>query len=173
MSMTWQPSHLTREQMEERRLEGGRLLKGGKLPQAEVARQLGVSPAAVNQWAKRLEAGGVRRLHSGKSPGRPSKLTRSQQRELVRHLKRGALAAGFPTGRWTSRRVQCLIKRLFGVVYHLNYLNRLLGKLGWSPQQPLPRAVERDKELVKAWLERDWPRIKKSAAQRRGDRILR
>ena len=171
--MTWQPSYLTREQMEERRLEGGRLLKAGKLSQAEIARQLGVSPTAVNQWAKRLKAGGVRRLQSGKSPGRPSKLTRSQQHELVRHLKRGALAAGFPTGRWTLGRVQCLIKRLFGVVYHLNYLNRLLSKLGWSPQQPLPRAAEQDKELVKAWLEQDWPRIKKSAAQRRRDRILR
>lgn len=36
--MTWKPTYLTREQMEKRRLEGGRLLKAGKLSQAEIAR---------------------------------------------------------------------------------------------------------------------------------------
>jgi hypothetical protein len=37
--MIWTPSKLTREQMEERRLEGGRLLKEGKLSKAEIARR--------------------------------------------------------------------------------------------------------------------------------------
>lgn len=41
--MEWQPSTFTREQMEERRLEGGRLLRSGKLSQADIARRLGVS----------------------------------------------------------------------------------------------------------------------------------
>jgi transposase len=68
--------------------------------------------------------------------------------------------------------VQQLIKREFGIVYHLNYLSRLLRKLGLSPQVPLPRAVERDEELIRAWIEHDWPRIKKGAAQRRKNRVL-
>ena len=57
--MTWKPSYLTREQMEERRLAGGRLLKAGKLSQAEIARQLGVSRATVSDWAKTIEAKGM------------------------------------------------------------------------------------------------------------------
>jgi transposase len=65
-----------------------------------------------------------------------------------------------------------LIEREFGVTYHPNYLNRLLDKLGFSPQRPLPQAVEQDRELVQAWLERDFPRIKKIAAARRRNRIL-
>ena len=165
--MTWNPSILTREQIEERRLAGGRLLKAGRLSHAEIARQLGVSRMTVGDWAQRLKAGGLHQLRRHKASGRPPKLTHQEQRELKRHLKRGALAAGFPTDRWTLRRVRRLIRRVFGVTYHPNYLNRLLRRLGLSPQQPLPRAIERDDELIQAWLEHDWPRIKKGAAQRR------
>lgn len=162
--MTWKPSRLTREQMEERRLEGGRLLKAGKLPQAEIARRLGVSRMTVSDWAQQVRAGGLHRLRRRKPSGRPSKLTLQQQKALKRILRHGALAAGFDTDRWTLRRVQWVIKHEFGIAYHPNYLNRLLRRLGFSPQQPLPRAAERDDELVKAWLTRDWPRIKKGAA---------
>jgi len=65
-----------------------------------------------------------------------------------------------------------LIQQEFEVTYHPNYLNRLLSKLGFSPQKPLPQAVEQERELVKAWLERDWSRIKKVASARRRDRVL-
>jgi hypothetical protein len=47
-----------------------------------------------------------------------------------------------------------------------------LRKLGFSPQKPLPQAVEQEEELVKAWLQRDWTRIKKVAAARRRNRVL-
>ena len=43
----WRPTHLTSEQMEERRLEAARLLRHGRLSQAETARQLGVSRASA------------------------------------------------------------------------------------------------------------------------------
>jgi len=61
--MAWKPSYLTRKQMEERRLDGGRLLKAGKLSQAEIARQLGVSRATVSDWAKKVEKAGIRGLY--------------------------------------------------------------------------------------------------------------
>ena len=52
--MTWRPKKLTREQMAERRMEGVRLLEKGSQSQAEIARILGVSEAAVCVWAKKL-----------------------------------------------------------------------------------------------------------------------
>lgn len=128
---------------------------------------------AVTKWAKALEAGGLRRLRRHSATGRPAKLDREQQRQLKRLIKCGALAAGFESDRWTLARVRQLIKREFEVVYHRNYLNRLLRKLGLSPQVPLPRAAERDEKLVRAWLEHDWPRIKKGTASRRGNRVFR
>jgi len=170
--MAWEPVHLTREQMEERRRAGAKLLRTGGLSQAEIARQLGVSRATVSDWAKRLASGGLRALRRRKAPGRPARMTRDEQTALRRVLRRGALAAGFPTDRWTLRRIAQVIQREFGEHYHPNSLHRLLGRLGWSVQQPLPRANERDEALIRAWLAQDWPRIKKSAALRRGHRVL-
>ncbi len=170
--MTWKPSYLSREQMEERRLAGGRLLKEGKLSQAEIARDLGVSRATVSDWAKIMKAKGIRGLRKKKAPGSESKLSRLQKEKLKRMLDHGALACGFPTDRWTLERVRQLIQKEFKVSYHPNYLNRLLGSLGFSPQRPLPQAREQERELVEAWLEQDWSRIKKVAAARRRNRVL-
>jgi len=158
--------------MEERRKEGGRLLKAGKLSQAEIARRLGVSRATVSDWAKQVSAGGLRALRRRSAAGRPSRLTNQQKKRLVQILKQGARAAGFPTERWTMGRVQQMIRREFDVVYHAHYMNRLLERLDWSLQQPLPSAQEQDEELLRAWLKHDWPRIKKSAAARRNDRVF-
>ena len=165
--MKWFPKPLTREQMEERRYKGGRLLKAGKWSQTKIARQLGVSRMAVSYWSRQLHRGGLRALRCRTSTGRPARLTRAEKQSLLRQLKRGAIAAGFATNDWTMHRVRQLIAREFGVSYHVHYINRLLAALGWSLQQPLPRAAERDEELIQAWLDQDWPRIKKGAAMRR------
>lgn len=164
--MTWQPNTLTKEQKEARRLEGARLLKEGWLSKAEIARRLGVSRTSVHQWAKKIRSGGIRRLKKRKSTGRPAKLTRQQKRRLSRLLKKGAVTSGFETERWTLSRIANLIKREFDVDYNPNYLPRLLKPLGFSVQHPVDRAVEREDELVEAWLKRDWLRIKKSASVR-------
>ncbi len=124
--------------MEERRLEGGRLLKEGQLSQSEIALYLGVSRASVNDWANCLKTGGLKKLERRTAPGRPCKLTDYQRRELIRYLKRGACSAGFPSDRWTSTRVKILIKQLFDKEYHPNYINRFLRKLSWKPRKSLP-----------------------------------
>lgn len=72
----------TREKMEERRMEGGRLLRAGKLKKAEIARQLGVSRTVVGAWAKALEADGLQRLRRRISSGRKSKLSVEQKERL-------------------------------------------------------------------------------------------
>ena len=142
------------------------------MSKAEVSRYLGVSRATVGEWAKSIEVKGIRGLRKRKAVGSASKLSNPQKEKLKKKLDRGALASGFPTDRWTLERVQKLIKKEFGVIYHLNYLNRLLRKLGFSPQKPLPQAVEQEKELVEAWLQGDWPRIKKVTASGRKNRVL-
>jgi transposase len=99
--MTWKPTKLTREQMEERRLAGGHWLKVGKLSQAQIARQLSVSRTTVSAWAKTVKEEGRRGLHSRKAAGGVSKLSEEQTQKLKRLLRRGALACGFETDRWT------------------------------------------------------------------------
>ena len=157
--------------MAERRAEGVRLLRAGELTQVQIARHLGVSEAAVSQWKKTLETEGPAALQLRTASGRPPKLSVEDRRQLVEILEQGALAAGFPTEPWTQARVKLVIERQFGVKYHRNYISRLLHGLGWSVQKPEPRALERDEELIWAWLRQDWPRIKKGAAARRRDRL--
>jgi transposase len=169
--MTWQPKNLTREQQAERRAEGFRLLEAGKMKQVEIARHLGVTEAAVSKWKCQLAAEGSRALQPRKATGRPPKLDEAAKQTLVKKLEEGAVAAGFPTEQWTQARVKQVIEREFGVRYHQNYISRLLDDLGWSVQKPDARAMERDEDLIRAWLSRDWPRIKKSAAARRRDHL--
>lgn len=158
--------------MEERRQAGGRLLKAGKLSQAEIARQLGVSRASVSDWAKVVESDGIKGLKSKKAKGVEAKLNEEQKRGLKKILDQGALRHGFSTDRWTLERVRQVIQEKFKVSYHPKYLSRLLKQLGFSPQKPMPQAIEQEKELVQAWLEKDWTRIKKIAAARRRSRVL-
>ena len=103
--MSWQPKHLTREQMAERRQEAYRLPKEGWRP-ADVAREIGVSRAAVTQWKRRFAEEGEAACQVRKPPGRPAKLTPAQQQELISVLRQGAQASGFPTERWTQARVR-------------------------------------------------------------------
>jgi len=142
---------LTREQMEERRLEGGRLLTAGKLSQTTIARQLGVSRATVSDWKKTMELKGVLGLEKRKAAGSQSKLNLSQKKELQSLLDMGAESYGFPTDHWTLERVQTVIQQKFGITYHLNYLNRLLRNLGFSPPKPMSQAKE--------WYQEDWSRV--------------
>ncbi len=75
--MIWKPRQLTRSQLEERRLEAGRLWQAGHLSQAAIARQMGVSRTAVSRWAQelRLSQGDLSRLKRRRVPGRLPRLT--------------------------------------------------------------------------------------------------
>ncbi len=169
--MSWQPSTLTTEQKTERRLAAGDLFEQGELSQHAIALELGVSDAAISKWHAAWQGGGLAALAPHRATGRPPKLTLAQQKKLVRLLQRGALVAGFPTERWTQARVRALILRQFGIAYHSAFVGRLLHRLGWTVQLPESRARERDEAAIRAWLRQDWPRIKKSAAAWRRDRV--
>src|SRR5262245_21384683 len=154
MGCMWRPRRLTPEQLEERRLEAGRLLRAGRLSQAEIARQLGVSRTAVSRWAQQLQDGprGLAALKNRRKSGRPPRLTPARWRELLKILKQGAIQSGFETERWTLPRIREVIARRWAVHYHPAYLSVKLRELEWSPQVPAVRARERDEELIQAWL---------------------
>lgn len=156
--------HGTAEELEARRRRAIRLLQEGHR-QAEVARVVGTTRTSVGRWWKAYRRGGEAALRAKPPPGRPSKLTRAQKRGLVRRLLKGARAGGFATDLWTCPRIAELIRRLTGVVYHVDSLPRFLRALGFTCQKPEKRAWERDDEAVARWVAHEWPRIKK---KRRG-----
>ena len=79
-------------------------------------------------------------------------------------MVKGARAAGFATELWTCPRVAEWIEQHFGVSYHVDHVGRLLHSLGFSPQKPQRRAIERDEQAIEHWVEHTWARVKKKPA---------
>jgi transposase len=77
---------------------------------------------------------------------------------LERLLLKGAKAAGYQSNLWTCPRIAEVIAEYFEVVYHPDPIGRLLRSLGWSPQRPQRRALERDEERIRGWIREGWPR---------------
>jgi transposase len=150
-------------ELEVRRRMAARLLAEGQGIRA-VARTVGASPSSVKRWRDRLKARGAAGLKAKPHPGRRPRLTKRQQQQLVRLLRRGPLAAGYATDLWTCPRVADLIAQCFGVRYHPDHVWRLLQMRGWSCQKPERRARERDETAIQRWRQCDWPRLKKRPA---------
>ncbi len=131
-----------------------------------VARQIGCSPASVSRWQAAMQAGGPNALRAKPPPGRPPRLTARQRQQLLRLLRRGALAHGFATELWTLPRVAAVIARTFDVTYHPAHVWKILRGEGWSCQKPERRARERDEAAIQRWRETRWPHIKKRPPRR-------
>jgi transposase len=121
-------------------LESRRMLAAGLLRRrrgvSEVARLVGRSKAAVSQWKKKLQTGGLDALKSKPHPGPKPRLSEQQKLHLVRLLNRGARQAGYGDDLWTYPRVARLIARQFQVEYHPVHVRKILRSLGWTWQKP-------------------------------------
>ncbi|MBP5909831.1 winged helix-turn-helix domain-containing protein [Streptomyces sp. LBUM 1478] len=76
----------------------------------------------------------------------------------------GARSSGswFEADLWTLERVGLVVERVTGVSLSRASVWRLLtGRLGWSPQRPERRAVERDESEIARWIAHEWPRVKR------------
>lgn len=162
--MAWHPTTLSREQQEERRLEGARLLREGVMSAAQIARHLGVSQVSVCRWKQRLAESNSRpsALKSTKAKGAAPRLSTAQWKQIKKMILAGAQAAGFSTERWTLARVQEAIEQRYKVRYTLAWLSIRLRQLGLSVQRPQAKARKREDQLAEAWLRQDWEAIKKS-----------
>jgi transposase len=154
----------SQEELERRRERAVALLAEGLTP-VEVARRVGVDRRSVRRWKAAHRTGGRQALKAKPVPGRPPKLSHEDKDRLESMLLAGARAAGFASDLWTCRRVVELLSERLGVEYHPGHVSRLLHAMGWSPQKPQRRAVERQEELIQTWVKRDWPRIKKKPGE--------
>jgi transposase len=136
--------------------------------QAEVARQLDVSPQSASRWHARWQADGTPALRSRGPTGRRPKVADEQLDAIDQALRKGALAHGFPTDLWTLDRIAVVIHGLTGVGLSNPSVWRLLrGRLGWTAQRPERQAKERDEQAIQRWVAQEWPRLKKGPAQNR------
>jgi len=133
----------------------------------DVATMLGIGEQTVRDYRNLFLLKQLASLTYKRPPGRPSKLTKAQRRELADVLKAGPQAAGYTSGCWHTPMIQDLIQSRFGVAYHPHYLATLLHNLGFSYQKA--RFVSDHLKAAKRleWRRCKWPRILRQARQRK------
>jgi putative transposase len=114
------------------------------VPVPEIARRLRVSHNAVYVWRRRWLADGAAGLASKGPSGTGCRLSDAELAGLAEALEEGPAAHGYTEDqRWTLARVAELITRLFRQRYTLRGVSLLLCRIGFSPQIPKHRPVER------------------------------
>jgi transposase len=149
-----------------RRMQAWRLKQRG-WKQRDIAVALGASEAAVSQWVAAARAGGPDALLARPIPGRPGKLAPAQSRLIPDFLWHGPEAYGFRGEVWTCARVAQVLKEEFGVSYSKSQVSRILKGLGWTPQVPITRAIQRDEAAIERWRAEAWPELLQRAERER------
>jgi transposase len=140
--------------------------------QRDIAVALDVTEGAVSRWLAAARRGGPEALLSHPAPGPAPKLTTEQLRLIPDFLWHGPEAYGFRGEVWTCDRVVEVIKEEFAVSYSKSQVSRLLKRLGWTPQVPITRAIQRDEEAIERWRVESWPALKEKAQRERRKLIL-
>ncbi len=131
--------------------------------------QEGASPETVAQTLRvriRTVYGWLTRYRQGGWDGLKAKPLQWIYRAVV---DKNPQQLKFAFALWTRPMVAALIKRQCGITLAANSVGRLLAQLGITPQKPLYRALERDESLVKKWLRREYPKIKRMAQIQEAD----
>lgn len=132
-------------------------------PRHDIAVALDVSEAAISQWLTAAREEGREALLSHPPPGRPPRLSEEQWHRLPDLLWHGAEAYGFRGDLWTCERIVGMLAQEFEVSYSKSQVSRLLKQLGWTPQVPITRALQRDEETITHWRMHIWPLLKEKA----------
>ena len=145
-----------------RRLRAWYLFQHG-WTEREIAEALGASFGAVSQWLTSARNGGRQALLS-RPRGMHAKLTEEQKRLIPDFLWHGPEAYGFRGAVWTCPRVVEVLARELGVTYHRDHVSRILKELGWTPQIPITRSIQRDEAAIAHWRTQVWPDLRRRAA---------
>ncbi|WP_165253574.1 winged helix-turn-helix domain-containing protein [Paludisphaera soli] len=137
----------TAQELERRRRDAVELMRRGESPTV-VARTLGVGRTSLYRWLA-LAENSPEALAAGPHPGPRPRLTDQQLREVQRLLLEGARSHGWPDDLWSAGRVAELVRRRFGVGYHVEHVRKILRRpLRWSSQRPQRKARQRDEDRI-------------------------
>jgi transposase len=133
----------------------------------DVAEMLHLGEQTVRDYRNRFLLNRMASLTYKCPPGRPSKLTKTQRRELAEVIKAGPQAAGYTSGCWNTPMMQDLIQTRLGVSYHPHYLATLLHNLGFSYQKARFISDHLNEAKRLEWRQTKWPRILRQARLRK------
>lgn len=133
----------------------------------EVAALLEVSTKSAYQWRRTWVTGGADALASKGASGPDPKLSDEQLTRLQARLDLGPAAAGYGEDqRWTLARVVALIATMFHLRVSISTAWQAMRRLGYTPQLPIHRAIERDEAAIARWRRYLWPAVKESPPDR-------
>jgi len=136
------------------------------LSKAEAARVFGVSRTSVHAWLNLYDEHGLDGL-TPKRTGRPrggGQLKGWQAANIVNTIKdKCPDQLKLPFALWTREAVRDLIHIKFGIRYGLGMVGRLLRRWGFTPQKPVTRAYERDDAKIRAWIQDEYPALRRRA----------
>lgn len=111
----------------------------------------------VHGWLTRLQRRGIEGLQDRKQTGRPAHLTPEQKCQLIEDLERGPPHNS--SGLWTTKLVQELLRRKYGVSFVKQHVWRMLDQLGFALLRPRKRHYQRaDAATIAAFKKKrdDW-----------------
>ena len=145
-------------------------LKRG-VTQAEGARVFGITDRSIRRWVKQMRESGMDHIEPkkrGRAAGTVSEL-KPRQAERIKAMVIGQVPdqLKLPFYLWTRESVGLLIEREYGIKLSRASVGNWLERWGLSAQKPVRRAYERDDAHIAAWLEREYPAIKRRAQAQR------
>ena len=151
----------SKKDLETRRRTAVRLRKSG-MTIREVADEVGCAPGSVSRWEMMFDERGATGLDAIPNSGGVSRLEPRDKALLEKILIEGPRKHGHADGVWTLKRVRDLIAKRFRVRYHISHVHRLMYEMGFSPQKPLVRALERNEAAIADFRNREWKKVKKT-----------
>jgi len=101
-----------------------------------IARDLGCSPATVDNLRSRYQQGGRDGRRRRKAPGRPSRATAAYRAALGQAVQTPPQQLGYGFSTWSVARLSHHLKRQTGLMFSADQLERLLPHEGFSVQRP-------------------------------------
>jgi transposase len=157
-------------------LEEMRILAVQRMAEGAHPNDVAASFGMHRSWAYKVRAQargrgrGVRALRSRKGTGRPRKLTRAQEQQVLRWINgKNPMQHGFDFGLWTRNLVRELVQREFDVTLSLASIGTMLARLNLTPQKPLQRAYQRNPEAIERWQHDTYPAIARQARKENAD----
>lgn len=102
----------------------------------------------ISDWLKRIENEGLDRIYNIKQTGKPSRLSKDQLNYLYKVLEKSPEEKEIPFKIWTTSLVQYVIKKLFGVLYKIRNVLKIVKKLGFSLKVPRQENIKKSSKSV-------------------------
>lgn len=139
-------------------IAGQGLGNDAELYREQIAATVGRSRQFVDEWVGRYRKGGIEALIPKRQPGAARRLTAGQEAQLCAMLEAGP-APEETIAAYNGPILREKIERLFGVVYSLNGVYKLLHRLGYNDLMPRPRHPDTDPSALEAFKKTSCPTV--------------